>query len=134
MNQTEQIIRLTGDPELKVTQDGKSICTFSGAYNEKYKGKEKVSYFNYVAFDKTAEIINQYVSKGQQIGIVSKAQQDRWEDKDGNKRNTIKFIVNSFTFIGEKKNNESQPEPVPDVSYREKDSAPSPFSDTDIPF
>lgn len=127
MNITCQTVRLTADPELKYTQNGKSVCTFSGAYNEKYNDKETVSFFNYVAWGKTGETINQYFKKGQQIVIVSKAQQKRWEDQNGNKRSTIEFVVISFDFTDRPKH-EEHPGSVNDATPAQ------PFDSEGIPF
>ena len=131
MNKTMQVVRLTSDPELKYTQSGTAICNFSGAYNKKYKDQEQVSYFNYVAWGKTAELINQYVKKGQQLGIESEAQQDRWEDQNGNKRSAIKFNVREITFIGNKSDNGNGNN---QNNSQSNDMQNSPFDDDLMPF
>lgn len=121
--------RLVKDPELRHTPSGTSVAGFSVAVNRKYNGQEKVSFFNCVAWGKTAEILVQYVKKGHRIGIEGRLEQRSWEDDKGNKRSTVEIVVENFQFLesGKKDGVESIGESV--------DSVPdSQFSDSDLPF
>lgn len=100
INKTIHIGRLTRDPEMRYSQDGKAIASFSIACNG-YK-QDDTSFFNCVAFGKTAEIIGQYCKKGKQIGIEGRLQQRTWDDKDGNKRSTVEIVVNQLQLLGSK--------------------------------
>lgn len=118
--------RLVKDVELKQTTSGTRVGSFSIAVNRKYNDKEETSFFNCVAFGKTAEIIAQYVKKGHRISIDGRLVQRSWE-KDGQKRSTVEIVVENFQFLESRKGVESMGEQV--------DSVPdNPFSDSEIPF
>jgi len=102
MNKCIQLVRITREPEIKQTKTGKEICSFSGAFNEKYGDNETTHFFDYVAFGKTAENISKYFSKGQRILIDSKPVQNRWENQEGKTMSKVEFIVMSFDFIENK--------------------------------
>jgi single-strand DNA-binding protein len=116
---------LTRDPELRHTQSGMAVCGFGLAVNEKYKtkdgeSKEDVVFIDCNAWGRTAEIINQYLSKGSGVHIIGKIRYESWNDTQGNKRSKHSVTVQSFQFIGSKQtaSNESagqrddqQPEP-----------------------
>lgn len=132
--------RLTKDPELRHTQGGTAICSFSIAVNYTYvsNGEKKTqpSFFNCVAWAKLGETINTYMHKGSRIGIEGRLQQRSWEDKDtGAKRYATEIVVDSIVFLDNKKTEStegesaSQPQTAPPV-----DTTANPFSDSDIPF
>lgn len=94
--------RLTRDPELTYTQSGKAICRFSIAVNRS-SGKDtddSANFFNIVTWNKTAEICNEYLSKGRQVGIDGRLQQRRWEAQDGSKRSIVEIVANNVQFFG----------------------------------
>jgi len=88
--------RTTKKPELKTTPNGIKVATFSLATSEKYKEEEKTEFHNIVAFNKTAEIIDQYVEKGQLLLVEGKLSTSSWEDKQGNKRYKTDIICEKF--------------------------------------
>lgn len=99
INNITIIGRLTRDPELRHTQNGTSVTSFSIAVNSKYNDKEQTSFFNCVAWSKTGEIVAQYSGKGQRIGISGRLQQRTWEDKQGNKQSTVEIIAGSVQLL-----------------------------------
>ena len=105
INKTVVIGRLTRDPEMAYSQSGTPIAKFSIAVNG--MKDDDVSFFDCVSFKKTAELVSQYLTKGARVGIDGKLQQNRWEDKDGNKRSKIEIIVNTVQFLSSK--NEDKP-------------------------
>lgn len=141
LNKTILIGRLTRDPELRITQNGTSVCSFSIANNRTYvtggEKKDQVSFFNCVAWAKTGEAINEYCRRGQRIGIEGRLQQRSWDDQNGNKRSAVEVVVETFQFLTPK--GEGKPPEVAGVGA-EVDSAPeadysnNPFDDSDIPF
>ena len=147
INRVFMIGRLTKDPELRYTQGGTSIASFSIANNCSYtvqnEKKEDVSFFNCVAWGKGGEVLAQYAKKGSKIGIEGRLQQRSW-DKDGQKRSTVEIVVENFQFLGgngqggEGKQGGEQAapsEPDHEQSFpADPDSAPSHFSDESIPF
>jgi len=111
LNKTIIIGRLTRDPELRYTQNGTSVASFSIANNRTYASsgekKDSVSFFNCVAWGKLGEIIVQYCKKGHRIGLDGRLQQRTWEDKDGSKKNTIEIVAENVHFLESKKSEAS---------------------------
>lgn len=124
LNKWVGIGRLTRDPETGQTNTGTSFCKFGIASNGY---KEKVSFFNCMAWSKTCEIIAQHCKKGQQIAIEGRLQSDTWEDKEtGKKRTSVYIVVDNFQFLG---SNQQKPE-----SKQPEQNQDNPFTDDDIPF
>lgn len=99
--------RLTKDAELRYTNGGSAVCRFSIAVNRRQKSgdqwHDEVSYFDCVLFGKSAESMNQYLSKGRQISLVGELRQNRWE-QDGQSRSRVEIFVTSMQLLGEGKN------------------------------
>jgi single-strand DNA-binding protein len=101
--------RFTRNPEMKQVA-GKSLTNFSIAVSKGGKGKEEVSYFDCIAWEKTADLINQYCTKGKQVNITGELKQDRWE-KDGQKFSRVNIVVRQIQLLGSK--DDQTPEPTP---------------------
>jgi len=103
MNKVILIWNITQDLELKQTQNWKSVLSFSIATNKRVKkgdNYENVGEFhNLVAWNKTAELINQYQSKGSKIWIVWELQTRNYENKDWIKVYRTEIIVNEVEFL-----------------------------------
>lgn len=138
MNINKVIIvgRMVRDPELRKTPSGMSVASFSVATSRTYKNKdgaktEETEFHNVVAWGKTAEIIHQYVKKGQLIGIEGRLQTQTWE-KDGEKKYKTQIQAEVMQ-MGPKaqgsKTEESKGEPSDKIEYPEKELNPE-----DIPF
>jgi single-strand DNA-binding protein len=89
---------LGNDPEIITLDGGKKLAKFSLATNEYYKDADgqkqtKTDWHNLVAWNKTAEIIENYVTKGKEIAIEGKLINRSWDDKEGNKRYTTEVVV-----------------------------------------
>lgn len=85
---------VTKDVELKTTPAGKSVCSFSVAINE---GKDKTTFVNCVAWEKTAELLSQYVQKGDRLSGSGRLDVRSYE-KDGEKKYVTEIVVNQFDF------------------------------------
>ena len=93
--------RLTSDAELKQTQSGLSVTTFSIAVNR--KGTEnKTDFIDVVAWRQTAEFICKYFKKGSSICIVGSLQKREWTDNKGNKRYATEVIAEEACFVDSK--------------------------------
>jgi len=90
---------LTRDPELKYTPSGTGLAEFSLAMNRKYQGKEETTYIDVTAFGKQAELVAEYCQKGKHVLVDGRLEQQRWEDKSGNKRSKHKVIAFNVTFL-----------------------------------
>ncbi len=139
LNKIMLIGRLVKDPELRYTQNGTSVSSFSIANNRTYvsggERKEFVSFFNCVAWGKLGELIVQYCKKGHRLGIEGRLQQRSWEDQEGKKRSTVEIVVDNCQFLTPKEAGESMDAgPAPDFSSAQNEIDNNPFSDDDIPF
>ena len=97
---------LTRDPELRYTPQGTAVVNISLAINRKYKSgdemKEEISFVPVVAWGKTAEIINQYCSKGSPLMVEGRIQTRSWE-KDGQKQYKTEVVAENIQLLGTKK-------------------------------
>lgn len=97
---------LTRDPELTFTPTQVAICKFGLAVNRRFRTKtgeerEEVLFVDCTSFDKKAEVIHQYCTKGKPIFIEGQLKMDNWEDKQtGQKRSKLYVIVDNFQFMG----------------------------------
>lgn len=103
-NKVQLIGRLGQDPEIVNLESGKKLAKFSLATNDNYtnaKGEkvENTEWHNIVAWGKTAEIIEKYVNKGQEIAIEGKLTNRSWEDKEGNKRYITEVVCSEMLML-----------------------------------
>ena len=103
MNTWVGIGRLTRDPEVRYTQSGKAYASFTLAIDRRKSadGNQQADFIQCVAWEKIAEIISQYVSKGQKIAVEGRIQ-TRSYDKDGRKVYVTEIVVNSMEFCDSK--------------------------------
>ena len=101
--------RLTRDPEIRYTKESKAVCNFSIACND---SDEKVNFFDCQAWEKTAEIINEYCKKGNKILITGRINQQRWDDDNGGKHQKNVINIQSFEFMGGKKSENSNDDEI----------------------
>ena len=92
--------RLMADPIIRYTQSGKAVASLSIAVNRRFK-KDEADFFECVAWEKTAELICEYMRKGSQIGITGSIKQDRFE-KDGEKRSKGVINIEQIEFLDKK--------------------------------
>lgn len=108
--------RLTADPELKTTQSGVSVTSFSIAVERRYKqGEERqADFINIVAWRSSAEFICKYFKKGSMIGIEGSIQTRKYQDRDGNNRTAFEVVANNVQFVEFKKadNNSDNNAPI----------------------
>jgi single-strand DNA-binding protein len=84
MNRVILTGRLTRDPELRSLSSGKAVCQFSLATNEFLgQGRESVEYHNVIAWDRLAQVVAEFVTKGQQVAIEGRLQTRTWDDERG---------------------------------------------------
>jgi len=90
------------EPEMRFTPSGKNVVSFSVACNEKHGENETTEWFNIVAWNKTADLCNQYLSKGQQVFIEGRLQTRTWET-EGVKHYKTEVVANKVIFLGQRK-------------------------------
>ncbi|MCB0465593.1 MAG: single-stranded DNA-binding protein [Aequorivita sp.] len=106
-NKVQLIGNLGNDPEIVNLDGGKKLAKFSIATNENYKNQkgEKITdtqWHNIVAWGKTAEIIENYVTKGKEVAIEGKLTSRSYDDKEGVKRYITEVVCNELVMLGSK--------------------------------
>ena len=100
--------RLTGDPELKTTQTGVSVTSFSVAVDRAYRSKDQerqTDFINCVAWRGTAEFISRYFRKGQRIALQGSLQSRKYTANDGSQRTVFEVVVDNAFFCESKGGN-----------------------------
>ena len=104
-NKVQLIGNLGNDPEIINLESGKTLAKFTIATNDSYKNSngEKVvdtQWHNIVAWGKTAQIIEKYVTKGKEVALEGKLTSRSYEDKEGNKRYITEVVCNELLMLG----------------------------------
>lgn len=98
------------DPELSYTSGGKAFAKFSLATSERWASQdgtkqESTTWHNIVVWGKLAEVMKEYLSKGQQVYIEGRIANRSYDDKDGVKKYISEVVVTNFSFVGNKGDN-----------------------------
>jgi len=130
------------DPEVKYTPSGVPVGKFSLATNERFKDKagewqERTEWHSIVAWQKLAEIVGEFVSKGSKVYVEGRLQTSRWEDRQsGEKKYRTEIVARDLVLLGSRDNGNSA-QRTPSHNTEEPESAdpePSAIVDLDIPF
>ena len=89
--------RLTRDPELRKTNTGASVASFTIA-NDRDFGEKETDFVDIVAWKNTADFVSKYFTKGRMAVVVGRLQLRSWNDKDGNKRKTAEVVAENVYF------------------------------------
>lgn len=118
INKVELLGNLTADPELKYTPQGTAVVKFTIATNRHWKdrntgeAKDVPEFTDCVAWEKLAEIISQFMSKGKKMFAEGRLQSRLWEAKDGTKRKTVEVVVDNVVFLTPKAAGTTTAKPV----------------------
>jgi len=149
VNKVILIGNLGKDPEVKVTPSGTPVAKFSLATNERYKDKagqwqDRTEWHNLVAWQRTAEIIGEYVKKGSKIYVEGRLQTSSWDDKTtGEKKYRTEIIVNDLVLLSGRGDGEGASRTAgaggSNFDQRAPEPEPAPahsggITDEDIPF
>ena len=100
--------RMVRDPELRRTNSGKAVTSFTLACDRDFKnqqtGEKEVDFIECVAWGGTAEMVEKYFHKGQMAVATGRLQLRDWTDKNGQKRRQAEILVSSVYFCGGKEN------------------------------
>lgn len=138
INNTTLTGRITRDPEVKAIGQGSAVCSFTLAVNRTFKnqqGEYEADFINCQAFGNTAQRMQQYVRKGNLLGVTGRIQTRNYENNMGQRVYVTEVIANNITFL--ENNNKQQGNNYPDPYAS---SAPSPYdhmdgiTDDDLPF
>ena len=127
------------DPELRYTPDGNPVANFSIAVNRRRRVgeeyKDETEWFNIVCFSRTAENVNQYLTKGQKVYVEGRFQSSEYVGQDGNQRKSYEVIANEVTFLSTRSEAEStNPNNTQNQEKPESKSVDSDDEDKDLPW
>jgi len=149
VNKVILIGNLGKDPEVKVTPSGTPVAKFTLATNERYKDKsgqwqDRTEWHNLVAWQRTAEIIGEYVKKGSKIYVEGSLRTSSWDDKNtGEKKYRTEIVVNDLVLLSGRGDGESASRSAGAGGSNFDQRAPEPepatahsggITDEDIPF
>ena len=123
LNKAQIIGNITKDPELRQTQSGQQVCTFSIATNYSWKDsngnkQEEAEFHNIVAWGKLAEICSQYLRKGQKVFVEGRLKTQSWEDKEsGKKMYRTEIICKDMIMLSKKDDGGHQAPPPSDDDF-----------------
>lgn len=120
INRVVLVGRLTKEPELRTTPSGAKVCQYTLAVNRNRKadGQPEADFISCVSWNKTAELMNQYLSKGALIGIEGRIQTRSYDDNTGRKVYVTEVITDSVQFLESKqKAQQNQFKPQNETSY-----------------
>lgn len=99
INQVILMGRLTRDPEQRTTASGKSVTSFSLAV-DRMGQDDQADFFDITAWEKTGDLVAQYLSKGRRCLVQGRLRQDSWDDKEtGKKRSRVEVTASDVTFL-----------------------------------
>ena len=110
MNKIILIGRLTKDPELRYTQSGTAVASFTLAVDRRFSnqsGEREADFVNCVAWQKSAEFVAQYFHKGKQMALEGRLQVRSYDGNDGQKRWVTEVVAEQIEFVGSKHDNNS---------------------------
>ena len=128
--------RMTRDPELRHTQSGTAVASFTLAverdFKDKTTGERTADFIDVVAWRQTGEFVSRYFTKGRMAVVVGSLQMRDWTDRDGNKRRKAEVVADSIYF-GDSKRDGDQPPYAPPSSgdqysgFTDEEDGPLPF-------
>ena len=147
LNNITLMVRLTRDPELRYTQSGTPVASFSLAVDRDFGsrdgGDRQTDFIDIVAWRQTAEFVSKYFAKGRMAVVSGRLQIRDWQDRDGNKRRSAEVVAENVYFGDSKRDNagDSAPAygrqapaysaPANAPAYGGYESGPSAFSELD---
>ena len=124
--------RLTRDPELRRTQSGTAVTSFTMAVDRDFKsqsGEKETDFIDVVAWRNTGEFAAKYLAKGRMAAVEGRIQVRDWQDKDGNRRKSVEVVADNVYFADSKR--DSKPQESRTVADQEFDEIED---DGDFPF
>lgn len=131
MNQCIMMGRLTRDPELKTTQSGVNVCSFSVAVARRFD-RNATDFINVVAWKQTGEFVSRYFRKGQMIAFTGSLQTRQYEDRNRQKRTAYEIVADAVYFCGKEapttENNENNDLHTEGLNAQEKKAVQAHFN------
>ena len=123
--------RMTRDPELRRTNSGTAVASFTVAVDRDFKsqsGEKETDFIDIVAWRNTAEFVSKYFSKGRMAVVEGRLQLRDWTDKNGNKRRSAEIVADSVYFGDSKRDGGDTAQSEPQSGFSEVED------DGDLPF
>lgn len=118
---------MTKDPEIRyTTKENKAVATFTLAVDN-YRGDKTADFHKCIAFGKTAELIDQYCTKGSPILVVGELHDNNWKDRDGKTHYDKQVTIQSVQFMGKKETYGTEPAKPQGFSEISDDESELPF-------
>ncbi|MCH6551462.1 MAG: single-stranded DNA-binding protein [Planctomycetes bacterium] len=134
---------LTRDVELKHTPSNQPVASIGIAVNRRFRtrdgeDRDETVFVDCEAWGRTAEVMNQYLSKGRPVFIEGRLKLDQWQDKEGNNRSKLRVVVENFQFVDSKPGG-AGPAKASEPAYTASPAGPGgaqhePVAEDDIPF
>ena len=131
--------RLTRDPELRTTQAGVSVTSFTVAVDRDFGGRDggerQTDFIDCVAWRSTGEFVSKYFRKGSMIVVSGRLQSRKWQDRDGNNRTSWEINADNVYFGESRRDGDSSRDSYSNNTYSGsydsgRSSAPAPASNT----
>ena len=131
--------RLTRDPELRTTQSGVSVTSFTVAVDRDFGGRDggerQTDFVDCVAWRQTGEFVSKYFHKGSMIVVSGRLQSRKWQDRDGNNRTSWEINADNVYFGESRRDGDSSRDSYSNNTYSGsydsgRSSAPAPASNT----
>ena len=105
---------LTRDPEIRYTPSGTALTKFGLAVSRSFKSKDgqqhdDTCFVDITAFGRQAEVISEYCSKGQPLFVEGRLEFSQWEDQSGQRRSKLAVVLESFQFLGSRRDQDGAP-------------------------
>ena len=124
--------RLTRDPEMRHTNSGTPVTTFSIAIDNGYGDNKRTDFVNCLAWNKTAEFVTKYFTKGKMIIVIGRITTRSWETQDGKRAYATEVVAKEVSF-GETKSSQQTATQQP-MQDDDDDFTPLDEDDDDLPF
>lgn len=129
MNHIVLMGRLCADPELRRTNSGTPVTSFTLAVGRDFKsqsGEKEADFVPVIAWRNTAEFVSKYFTKGRMAVVEGRLQMRNWTDKDGNKRTTAEVVAENVYF-GDTKRDDSRSQAEPEYAEIQEEDGDIPF-------
>ena len=130
--------RLCKDPELRHTQSGTAVASFSLAVDRDFKnrntGEKSTDFIDIVAWRQTAEFVSRYFTKGRMAVVEGRLQLRDWTDRDGNKRRAAEVVADNVYFGDSKKKESEGNAPEDELPENEPQGFSEAEDDGELPF
>lgn len=121
--------RLCADPELRRTNSGTPVTSFTLAVDRDFKsqsGEKEADFVPVIAWRNTAEFVSKYFTKGRMAVVDGRLQMRNWTDKDGHKRTTAEVVAENVYF-GDTKRDDSRSQAEPEYAEIQEEDGDIPF-------